>query len=355
LSKDIPKRPEAEEPTSALSSALVHTHETTAVDPPHWRVPFDQRKRRYAPATECRIQRREIFPALTEREEEFRHGGWRATRAKVLSALYMCHQSEGRIKRFKACGSNVKTFWSPSERKFFQRGDYCHDRLCIPCGTAKGCCIAHNLQKLTEGVEIRFATVTLRTKDEPLLQTMDRLLTAFRRLQESELWTACVDGGARFIEVKRGKRKTNWHCHIHLLLVGRYMPQKELSRAWAKASKGSFVVDIRPVPDKGNIIGYVTKYVAKPLDPSVYENAADLRECLIALKGRRLCATFGNWRGTELEAKEPAPEDLSDVGPLDAILRLASEGDKMAMLVIATIRPPRVVAEADRKARDRGG
>lgn len=320
-------------------SARLEHHETIPPETPVWVVPACQRIVSYSsnnvrhPGTDVPVAR------ITAREDGFRHGGWAGRRRQVLQALQKACISQKRLARFVGCGGSVHVRWSESERKYACSGNYCRDRFCIPCGTARGSLIADNLIELCQGKTVRFLTLTLRSRGSTLATCIDRLMLYFGMLREGRLWKRHVKGGAYFIEVKRGKGSGGWHVHVHCLVEGHFLPKQELSDAWRTITGDSYIVDIRPVPDIRAKAQYVTKYVSKPMDTTVFASDADLAECIVTLHGRRLCGCFQSWRGTELERRPEQPTDWIDIGPLDAILRLAGQEHAAAAAVIAAIRP----------------
>lgn len=319
------------------SSSLV-THETNVRELPAWVVPTNFP----APAPADFIPRlagatKSVRPA-TRRESAFRHGGWAESRAKVEKALETAGVPIGRQERFRQCGAGCQLMLNTAtgERKLV--ASYCRDRFCVPCGNARGFTIANHLVKMCGNLDIRFLTLGVRSFGLSLTDALDKLNTGFKRLRRSFLWETHVKGGAAFIEVKRGKNSGNWHCHLHILCHGRYLDQRELSNAWHLATGDSFIADIRLVHDLPKVAGYVTKYVAKPLDPSVFVDPLDLVECVLSLRGRRLCSTFGDWRGVELEEREWVATDWHSVGRLDDLLRLCEMGDSNAIGCVKWVR-----------------
>jgi len=321
-------------------SSQVHSHETNPGATFRWRVPLDDPGHREWEYVRRASGTNAAVRAVALQETQFRHSGWAAKRMSVLAALERSSVSRARVARFRNCGAGCSVRWSPSEARFGLTAHYCRDRFCIPCGAAKGAVIGNNLRELCEGKSVRFVTLTLRSFGQSLRATLNRLMNAFVRLRESFTWKSGVKGGAYFVEVKRGRGGHGWHAHLHLITEGRWVDKNDLSRAWHAASLDSYVIDIRAIPDLGPVVSYVTKYVCKPLDATVFENPDHLDECISALHGRRLCGTFGTWRGTELEAERDGPSDWCDVGPLVSILRLRAAGCPEATAVaefLATI------------------
>lgn len=101
-----------------------------------------------------------------------------------------------------------------------------------------------------------------------------------------------------------------WHPHVHMLAACTGEPDSAaLSAEWMGITGDSFVIDVRPITDDP-VDGFmeVFKYAVKfsSLDYSDNWHAAKI------LKGKRLLASFGCFRGVEV------PEDLADE-PLDGL------------------------------------
>ena len=155
------------------------------------------------------------------------------------------------------------------------------------------------------------------------------------------MWGQCVKGGVGVVEIKRGRGSGHWHAHLHLLVHGYYIDQRALSRAWHKATGDSPIVDVRAVSDERKGAAYVCKYLGKGFDSSVLASADDLRECVVALSGRRLLIPFGDWYGAFGAARrEPEPE-WRVVGGLHDLLSAAGRGEAWAVGVLRSLRASR--------------
>lgn len=312
-------------PTRIPPSASLVKHETTGQPAPLWRVPqsvplpdpADFQPGLQGPALPVR--------RATRREIAFRHAGWADKRSKVQEALRALGTPLPRQERFHQCGAacSMLVNLASGERKLV--GSYCRDRFCLPCGTARGLYISENLLRLMGSSECRHVVLTQKSYGLTLKACIDSLVGSFARLRKEPFWKWRVKGGAAMLELKRGKRSGEWYVHYHVICHGRFLPQKELADVWCKVTGGSRVVWVNAIADNRKLASYATKYCAKPLDPSIFNNPLDLSECIDALHGRRLCNTFGDWRGTELEEKPDDGDGWIEVGSLDAILRLAEE------------------------------
>jgi hypothetical protein len=141
------------------------------------------------------------------------------------------------------------------------------------------------------------------------------------------------------VEVTFNPTTQQWHPHLHPITSGSYMPQDVLSRKWKAITGNSPIVHIKAIPDAEIVAGYVSKYAAKCMDNSVFENQDKLSELLVALGGRRFCLTFGSWRGWKL--LEHTPLDMSDfkpIGTLTSITHDAACGDALAIRTLNALR-----------------
>lgn len=270
--------------------------------------------------------------------QTFRHSGWSNDRVRVLHALKETRQTQQRITSFCSCGSHAYLLKSLDEPAVYRvAGSTCHDRFCVPCATERARRIALNVIERVGNTRTRFVTLTLRQTPIGLSSSIDRLLTSFRKLQKTKLWKSKVTGGIGFMEVKLNSEARMWNVHLHLLCTGHYIPRDELSAAWHKCTGDSFVVHIMLPRGHRHVIKYVTKYASKPLNTSFSSDTEALNEAVAALKGRRLCTTFGGWRGV-LVQPEPSSEAWENIGSLDLWLNRAVDGDKEAIALLESLR-----------------
>jgi len=215
----------------------------------------------------------------------------------------------------------------------------CHDRFCKPCGNERSRVIAHNVRAHLADRTARFLTLTLRAQHEPLADACTRLTRSFARLRSRALWKTAVTGGVAFLEIKRAANADRWHAHLHVIIEGKYIPKDRLSKLWKHVTGDSFIVDIKLVKNVDQVAKYVTKYASKPLDPSLTRSPDDLLEAIHALHNRRLCITFGDWRGVDLTA--PVDDGEWDaIAPLASLLTKAASGDPEARRIIHALRSP---------------
>lgn len=243
-----------------------------------------------------------------------------------------------RLDRFTACGAGAWIVRHPTHSHDYRvMAPYCHDRFCVPCAAMRGRLLAANLLNALDDSPLRMITLTLRSEPgEPLRPLLDKLYQSFARLRRDPWWAKLVDGGCAMCEVKYIARTRRWHPHLHILAHGRYVPKDTLAALWLRITGDSWIVDVGLVRDHGKAAYYVTKYVSKPGDYSTMHSPALLTEMMLALKGRRLCSTFGAWRGIKLLAHDE-PIDWQYVDTLSAIERKAHNGDADAIRIMRIV------------------
>lgn len=268
----------------------------------------------------------------------FRHSGWLPLRRKVAAAIAAEWPHSPRHERFSSCGLNAWVARHPDNPSDLRvQADYCHDRWCLPCARQRARLLSSNLARGTKGQPCRFVTLTLRSRDEPLAPLVNKLYRCFALLRRTNLWRAKVAGGAAILEVVRGKTTERWHPHLHVLVHGSYIPHPLLKAEWLRITVDSSIVDVRPCRTESELIRYVTKYVSKPIPAGVAKNAGLLRELIAALHKKRLCATFGSWRGIKLTDAGPVVNWVF-VGSLASIRYRAESGDQSARAILHVLR-----------------
>lgn len=179
----------------------------------------------------------------------------------------------------------------------------------------------------------RFLTLTIKTDTLTLKQAVDKLYRSFAKLRLTRLWRRRVSGGVATCEIKRTRADDAWHPHLHILIEGRYVPHDDLRRAWFKITGDSYIVHIQPTGDSIQAAGYVTKYLRKPVPSEIVRNPDYLAEAMRALHGRRMVATFGDWRGVQLTAV-PDKGEWSTVCSLRDLIERAGKGDADARRIL---------------------
>lgn len=247
--------------------------------------------------------------ALPEGSIAFRHGRYHWHRQRVLDAFARLGIDDIRQRAYASCGSGAWLMQSETDQNVFSvRSDTCRDRWCPACAGTRASVIRSNLQPLTEKGPVRLITLTLKHKPDNLTNRLLFLVSRFAILRKLKVWKDAIEGGAAFIEVKMNTQTREWHPHLHILAVGKYIPQQQLRDAWLACTGDSYIVDIRLVRDPEKIAQYVTKYVTKPADNDLYRDPDALAQAILAMKGKRLAYTFGTWRKVALLQTNPEHE-----------------------------------------------
>lgn len=283
-----------------------------------------------------------IVPPAAPEETHFRHSHWQARRSLILK--YLREQNTGiiTINRFEECGSGCVIEWSEELQRHRIAASYCHSRHCEPCMRAKGNKIAANLRTRIQddtNNTYRFITLTLRHRDAPLRNQIERLYASFKKLRASKEWKNSQTGGAAILEVKWNTDTNTWHPHLHVISAGNFLDKHDLSRLWHRATGDSFIVDIKAMKNSADVCHYVSKYVAKGTSPTVWESAETAHEWICASKGVRTCATFGTWRGYALTANHQTAKDWKPIASYVSILAAARRAELWAIGILQSICP----------------
>jgi hypothetical protein len=187
-----------------------------------------------------------------------------------------------------------------------------------------------------KGDPARFATLTLKHSADPLAVQVTRLYRSFQKLRARTAWQSHVDGGCVFIEVKWIATSQQWHPHLHAILHGRYFPKQLLSSLWHSVTGDSMISDIRAISDEGKIADYVAKYAGKSVNDTFLNRPELLDEVVECFRARRLCHTFGTWRGLKL-TESPSDRDWEAIGSFHDVASRAVNGDPESIEAIAAI------------------
>ena len=279
-------------------------------------------------------------PATNE-ETHFRHEHWKAARIRIRKIITQCATTQSRLDAWDNCGSECTVEYCKEREVYRLRANYCKNRNCRPCMKAKGNLLAANLEKkVTDlpGKQFRFITLTLKHCDAPLKDQLDRLNASFKKLRNHPCWKKTQTGGAAMLECKFSRDTWEWHPHLHIVAEGYYLDQKELSDAWYSITKDSFKVDIRVIKSARDAAFYVAKYVSKGVNDDVWYDDYIAQEWVCTMKGRRLCATYGSWRGFKLLAHLPDTDKWTTIATLTTVYREASRGEHWAIKLIDNLR-----------------
>lgn len=222
------------------------------------------------------------------------------------------------VQRVKTCGDYLvfRHYFTVDQVKL-HGASLCNKHLLCPlCAIRRGSkALKSYLDRWevirAEKTSLRPFLVTLTVKDG------DDLEERFQHLHKGqrELWKrkqrgrgSSLDGVVGAVwsyEIKRGKGSGLWHPHLHMIALAESQPdQEQLAQEWHNITGDSFIVDVRPISQEDPAEGFmeVFKYAVKFSD----QPPADTLQAWLTLKGKRLLASSGVFRGVEM------PEDLMD-------------------------------------------
>ncbi len=267
----------------------------------------------------------------------FRHSGWARNRKLIFHSLKRTRQSKSRVANFADCGSTAYVYKRADDpSKFRLGGSSCRDRFCLPCSIDRSRCLATNVLNALGKRPARFVTLTIRQTDAHLRDVLDKLYGSFRKLRSRCFWKNRVKGGCAFIEIKYSVANDAWNVHLHAIVHGRFIPKRDLSHEWRKITGDSYIVDVRLVEDEARIGRYVVKYVSKAFNDTFLNRPSYLDTVVASMVGRRLCLTFGDWRGIKL-TESPNEHDWISLGTFHAVVTQAAQGDRESLAAIQAI------------------
>jgi len=280
-------------------------------------------------------------PPIEPEEANFRHAHWKAERTAVRQYMQEAGTSANVLENFNNCGADAWVFYCKETQKYRLEANYCKNRNCRPCMQAKANLLATNLRTKVEdapGKQYRFITLTLLHTSQPLATQLERLTTCFKKLRNSKIWKETQDGGAVMLEVKFNRETGEWHPHLHIVAEGYFLHHAKLSEAWYSITGDSFRVDIRALKSARDAAFYVGKYVAKGTNDDVWMTPHAAVEWIKAMKGKRICATYGTWRGFKLLEKPELTGEWTRIDCITSIERRAAAGQQDAIRLLDTLR-----------------
>ncbi len=272
-----------------------------------------------------------------ELAQRFRHSGWQRNRKLIYQSLRRTRQSKSRVANFADCGSTAYVYKRADDpSKFRLGGSSCRDRFCLPCSIDRSRCLATNVLKTLGRRPARFVTLTLRQTNAHLRDVLDKLYACFCKLRTRVFWKNRVKGGCAFVEIKYSAANDAWNVHLHAIVHGRFIPKRDLSWEWRKLTGDSYIVDVRLIEDEARIGRYVVKYVSKAFNDTFLNRSEYLDTVIIVMAGRRMCLTFGDWRGIKL-TESPNEHDWISLGSFHDVVSKAAQGDRESLAAIEAI------------------
>ena len=199
----------------------------------------------------------------------------------------------------------------------------CKIRWCPLCGSALVSWRTHSCSEwLAKLDRPKFATYTVQHSSENLDIQVKSLSRYLLRLRKLENFRNYVRGGIWFPQIRRSSGDGKWHPHAHCLLDSSYYPLKEFNADWKKASRGSYVADIREVRNHTKVVNDVVRYSAYPGDLASL-SLDDAVTVYLAFHRKRLCGAWGTAKGVPLKPpKDEHPELWEWLSGISIVLEL---------------------------------
>ncbi len=265
----------------------------------------------------------------------FRHGGWIQRRRRTLSCLEGSSASPARLDRFRRCGDKAWVLQSTTEAHRYRLAlNRCRDRFCVPCATEHRQVVSRNLREALKGRTLRLMTLTLKSREIPLKDSLGVLEASWRRLRGMMKQQHGLLGGVAFVEISLNPATRLWHPHLHVIFEGQYVPQSWLKQEWLAITGDSFIVDIRQLQDSNQAAGYVAKYASKAISGSVLDDRQRFIEAIDSLTGARMFATFGTWTKLGLSKHPESAAGWQPLRPLYLVIIDARNGCEVSRRIL---------------------
>jgi hypothetical protein len=208
-----------------------------------------------------------------------------------------------KLQRFQECRTVATLYRDRETHKLLIAANQCKLRWCPYCQQTRSYRVKEQTAEWLKTVsKPRFITLTLKHSRAPLNLQLHHLYEAFKEFRRLKATREHIRGGLWFLEIKYNIDREEYHPHLHLLVEGKFWPKESVSKAWQKASKTSFVADIRSIHNNEKAIEYVAKYAAKGAEITLYPHNIQV-EIYDCLDGKRSCGTWGSARVIRLTQK----------------------------------------------------
>lgn len=142
----------------------------------------------------------------------------------------------------------------------------CGDRTCPVCNSRRRKIIMEKYSPVVKAMKNpMFFTLTLK-RGKLSRGRVKYLQHCFGKLRRSRVWKGT--GYIAQIEVKNIDPNGDCHLHLHVIVDGEYMPQRDLSAKWMAITKDSYIVDIRACKGSRLALRYMTKHMGKMIKDS---------------------------------------------------------------------------------------
>ena len=268
-------------------------------------------------------------------------------RAVIIDALAAYSDDLDKLCNLINCGRQGWVVKHKQTGRIDIRTSSCMERICPVCCYHRSVNTTDAIRRTLEQApasKISFITLTLKHNDDSLVDQLDKLKRSFRRLRQQKMWSENVRYGYGVVECKLDESGGQWHPHLHIIACAEYMPQRDLSKGWLRATGDSSYLHIEGVSDRAKAIDYVTKYAAKGIGIMQFVDHKDrLAEYTSAIAGNRLVIKFGKPPKPVLQAPDPEGEEVDKeydlICTIDELIEQYYAGDESARTVWQSLFP----------------
>lgn len=199
---------------------------------------------------------------------------------------------ERRSEKISNCGSYLEFKVNPNDRtdKHLFKAYFCKDRLCPMCNWRRSLKLFGQLSKITDFIDhnynYEYIFLTLTIKNVPfdeLDQGVKTIKKGLRTLTHKNTdFQKIALGTYSTLEITYNKKTSEWHPHIHMLVVveksyfhKHYISSAAWSEIWQKCIDSDYVPIIYVQKVNGKKykgISELTKYMAKDADYLISDN-----------------------------------------------------------------------------------
>lgn len=232
-------------------------------------------------------------------------GAYRLPQEKRRQAIFMASHDDRIRKRGHDLASCGTGWWDDSDvltAVGHHRATWCGDRSCGNCGNVLRARDVDRYLPLFEKYDyVRAFRVSERASYDPLYVVVRRHVKKLRKLLYNAAGKRHITGAYIVTEWSWNHRTYQWNVHSHVLYVGEFWPQHELSDEWAKYSPESPVVRIYRIKPYRRTIAEAIGYGGKATNLSRAPDGKVLEDAY-ARRNIRL-----RWAIGVIRVKQPKP------------------------------------------------
>ena len=179
--------------------------------------------------------------------------------------------------RIKQCTSKIISFRCQGEDQHeYLLPNSCYNRLCSKCITTRHSRYIKKISKVIKTFK-RPKLITFTIKGHypfTFKKTADYYFSQMLRFIRKN---KAVDGYIKVLEANP-RENLQFYFHYHVIMDCDFLPRELIKEQWEKITKGSYIVDIRPVRMKTkDLAHYLAKYLSKSFHKSTATRQSELQ------------------------------------------------------------------------------